>query len=135
VYNVATSINNQGDVVGWACVGSDTNPLTCIEHGFLWTRETGMQDLGIFPGAIANGPPCCNTINNEGEIVGTAIGPNFEDFPFNERALVRRGNTWVDLNTLIPVDSGWYPVCGQGVNDAGEITGFGIVNGIMHHTD
>jgi hypothetical protein len=39
----------------------------------------------------------------------------------------------VDLNTLIiPEDSGWYLVCAQGVNDAGEITGFGMINGEVH---
>jgi len=131
VYNVATTINNRGEVGGWACVGPDTNPVTCIEHAFLWTREKGMQDLGIFPGAIANGPPCCNTISNKGEIVGTAIAAT-PAFPFNEHALVRQGNEWVELNTLIPADSGWYLVCAQGVNDAGEITGFGVLNGYIH---
>jgi probable HAF family extracellular repeat protein len=133
VYNIATSINNRGEVVGWACVGPSTNPATCIEHGFLWTRETGMQDLGIFPGAIATGPPCCNTINNKGEIVGTAIFASpTSSCPLYECAVVRQGNMWVDLNTLIPADSGWYLVCAQGVNDAGEITGFGVINGEVH---
>jgi uncharacterized membrane protein len=37
IYNIATSINDRGDVVGFACVGPDTNPATCIEDAFLWT--------------------------------------------------------------------------------------------------
>jgi probable HAF family extracellular repeat protein len=56
VYNVANSINDRGEVVGFACVGPSTNPATCREDGFLWTKDTGMQDLGRFPGAIATGP-------------------------------------------------------------------------------
>ncbi|HLY17862.1 MAG TPA: hypothetical protein VKR61_11605 [Bryobacteraceae bacterium] len=127
IYNVATSINDRGDVVGWACVGPDTNPATCIEHAFLWTRETGMQDLGLYPGSIANGPPCCHTINNRGQVVGTAIDANF-----NETALVWQGKVPVDLNTLIPPNSGWRLECAQGVNDAGEIVGFGTMNGSTH---
>jgi len=127
IYNIATSINDRGDVVGFACVGGDTNPATCIEDTFLWTKETGMQDLGRFPGAIATGPPCCHTINNNGVIVGISI-----DASFNERAIVWEGKTPVDLNTLIPKDSGWYLVCAQGVNDAGEIVGFGTINGSTH---
>jgi len=133
VYNVATSINDLGEVVGFACAGPDTNPATCIKHGFLWTRETGMQDLGIFPGAIFTGPPITNTINNKGEIVGVAIfATSTLSCPLYECAVVRQGNVWVDLNTLIPADSGWYLVCAQGVNDAGEITGFGVINGEVH---
>lgn len=127
IYNIATSINDRGDVVGFACVGPDTNPATCIEDTFLWTKETGMQDLGRFPGAIATGPPCCHTINNKGVIVGFSL-----DASFNERAIVWLDKVPLDLNTLIPQDSGWYLVCAQGVNDAGEIVGFGTINGSTH---
>jgi len=127
IYNVATSINDRGDVVGWACVGPDTNPATCIEHAFLWSRETGMQDLGLYPGSIANGPPCCHTINNKGQVVGTAIDANY-----NETALVWQGKVPVDLNTLIPQNTGWHLECAQGINDAGEIVGFGTINGSTH---
>jgi len=127
IYNIATSINDRGDVVGFACVGPDTNPATCPEDAFLWTKEAGMQDLGRFPGAIATGPPCCHTINNKGQIVGVSIDANL-----NERAIVWQGKTPVDLNTLIPQNSGWYLVCAQGINDAGEIVGFGMINGSMH---
>jgi probable HAF family extracellular repeat protein len=127
IYNIATSINDRGDVVGFACVGPDTNPATCIEDTFLWTKETGMQDLGRFPGAIATGPCCAHTINNHGVIVGVSI-----DAHSNERAIVFQGKTPVDLNTLIPKDSGWYLVCAQGINDAGQIVGFGTINGSIH---
>jgi probable HAF family extracellular repeat protein len=122
IYNLATSINNRGEVVGFACVGPSTNPLTCIEDGFLWTKQTGMQDLGGFPGAIATGPPCCNTINNRGEIVGFSLDANF-----NSRAIVWRGKTPVDLNTLIPEDSPWYLTASESLNDAGEITGTALL--------
>ena len=86
-----------------------------------------MQDLGRFPGAIATGPPYCHTINNSGVIVGLSI-----DASFNERAIVWQNNVPVDLNTLIPANSGWYLECAQGINDAGEIVGFGTLNGGTH---
>jgi uncharacterized membrane protein len=127
IYNIATSLNDRGDVVGFACVGADTNPATCPEDTFLWTKETGMQDLGRFPGAIATGPPCCHTINNNGVIVGLSV-----DASFNERAIIWLNKVPVDLNTLIPKNSGWYLVCAQGINDAGEIVGFGTINGSTH---
>jgi len=37
-----------------------------------------------------------------------------------------------DLNTLIPKNSGWYLECAQGINDAGDIVGFGTINGSTH---
>jgi probable HAF family extracellular repeat protein len=114
VYNLATSINERGEVVGFAQASDGT------QHGFLWTPQTGMQDLGGFPGAVnGTGPPCCNTINNQGEIVGLSLDANF-----NETALIWQNPGWVDLNTLIPADSPWYLEAAQSVNDAGEITGF-----------
>ncbi|MGO9256288.1 MAG: hypothetical protein ACLQU1_08310 [Bryobacteraceae bacterium] len=121
VYNVATGINSQGEVVGFAQASDGT------QHGFLWTKETGMQDLGGFPGAIATGPPYSRTINNSGEIVGVSIDANF-----NERAIVWQGKVPVDLNTLIPASSGWDLQCAQSINDAGEISGFGMIDGNVH---
>jgi uncharacterized membrane protein len=127
VLNVATSINDRGEVVGFACVGADTNPETCIQDTFLWTKETGMQDLGRFPGSIVTGPCCSHTINNDGVIVGFSL-----DASFNERAIIFHGKTPVDLNTLIPQNSGWYLECAQAINDLGEIMGFGTINGGTH---
>jgi probable HAF family extracellular repeat protein len=50
LYNMATSVNNQGEVVGAA---QSTDGAI---HAFLWTRETGMQDYGAFPGAVVTVP-------------------------------------------------------------------------------
>ncbi len=131
ILNVATSINNQGAVVGFAQFGPlppGTSPLDGVEHGFLWTKETGMQDLGTLPGALATGPPCCHTINNSGQIVGVSI----DAATGNETAVVWQGKTPVDLNTLIAANSGWVLQCAQSINDAGQISGFGTINGVVH---
>ena len=116
VYNLATSINNRGEVVGFAQSSDGT------QHGFLWTKDPGMQDIGGFAGAISTGPICCNTINNHGEIVGLSL-----DASFNTRALVWQGKMPVDLNTLIPADSPWYLQGAHSISDAGEITGYALV--------
>ena len=122
LYNMASSINDRGEVVGAAQSTDGTI------HAFLWTRETGMQDYGAFPGAAVTVPPVVNTINNKGEIVGLAINGTTGA----ETALIWQGKVPVDLNTLIPADSGWYLQCAQGINDAGEISGFGLINGEVH---
>jgi hypothetical protein len=38
----------------------------------------------------------------------------------------------VDLNTLIPNDSGWYLQGALSINDAGEIVGYGLIDGNLH---
>jgi probable HAF family extracellular repeat protein len=56
--NVATSINDRGAVVGASQFTDGTI------HPFLWTRATGIQDLGLPAGDFVSLAPCCNTINN-----------------------------------------------------------------------
>jgi probable HAF family extracellular repeat protein len=115
--NIASSINEWGEVVGTSQSSKDNNI-----HAFLWTKATGMQDYGLFPGSVATVPPCCNTINNRGEMVGFAIDPTG-----NSRALVWQGKTPMDLNDFIPQDSPLYLQASETVNDAGEIAGTAIV--------
>jgi probable HAF family extracellular repeat protein len=121
-FNVATSINNRGEVAGTSLSAKDG-----VVHAFLWTKETGMQDYGAFPGAFLTVPPCCNTLNDRGEMAGFAIDPNG-----NSRALVWVNKVPVDLNTLIPQNSGWYLQAAESVNDDGQIAGYGLIDGNVH---
>ena len=119
---VPSSINNRGDVAGGALAPDGT------VHGFLWTRQTGMQDLGGFPGAFVTAAVCCRTINDNGQIVGFSI----DGTTFASRAIIFEGKVPVDLNTLIPTDSGWYLQSTSSVNNLGEIAGWGTINGNTH---
>jgi probable HAF family extracellular repeat protein len=87
-----------------------------------------MQDLGAFPGAIVTVPPCCHTINDKGDIVGFAL----DGTTFAQTALIWQDNKPVDLNTLIPAHSGWVLQGAFSINNAGEIVGFGLINGETH---
>ena len=51
-FNVATSINNRGEVVG-AAQSEDGSP-----RAFIWTPNKGMQPLGLLPGGVASVAPC-----------------------------------------------------------------------------
>jgi probable HAF family extracellular repeat protein len=120
--NVATSINNRGEVVGTSVSSKDDNI-----HAFLWTKDTGMRDLGTFPGAVLTVPPCCNTINDRGEVVGFSV-----DGGGNSRAVLWQHKVEMDLNTLIPADSPWYLQQASSINDVGQIVGSGLINGNVH---
>lgn len=122
-YNLASSINNRGDVVGGA-----VSPKDGVIHAFLWTKHAGMQDIGAYPGAIVTVPPCCRTINDKGDIVGFAL----DGTTFAQTALIWQDNKPVDLNTLIPAGSGWYLQAADSINNAGEIVGVGLINGETH---
>jgi len=120
--NVADSINDLGEVVG----GSRAKDGTI--HPFLWTRATGMLDLGTFPGAVVTVAGCCNTNNNRGQIVGFSI----DGTTGNSRAFLWQNWHMIDLNTLISPDSGWYLQNASSINDEGEIAGSGLIDGNVH---
>jgi probable HAF family extracellular repeat protein len=112
--NVAGSINNLSQVVGTSPFSDGTI------HTFLWTRTTGMQDLGTFPGAVVTVAPCCHTINDNGQVAGFSI-----DAVGNMRAFLWRNGVMSDLNALIP-DSPLYLLAASSINDTGEIAGYGV---------
>jgi probable HAF family extracellular repeat protein len=120
--NVADAINDRGEVVGASQFTDGTI------HPFRWTKRTGMQDLGIFPGAVVTLPPCCHTINNKGEVVGFSI----DGTTGNMRAVLWQNSGPIDLNTLIPAGSPWYLQAASSINDAGQIVGWGTINGNTH---
>jgi probable HAF family extracellular repeat protein len=122
--NIAGSINNRGEVAG-----SAQSPKDGTIHTFLWTRQTKIQDYGAFPGAIATFPGCCHTINDSGQIVGTALFPDF-----STRALIWVGKQPNDLNNFVQGRSPFVQLVGAfSINDAGEIACGGITpTGELH---
>jgi hypothetical protein len=48
------------------------------------------------------------------------------------RALLWEDNAPIDLNTLMPAGSPWYLQTASSINDAGEIVGWGAINGEVH---
>jgi probable HAF family extracellular repeat protein len=111
--NTAFKINNRGQVVGH--MGRADGPA----HAYLWSKETGMQDLGTLPGdftSVALG------INEDGDIVGISL-----DAEFNPRAYVRLdGGMMVDLNSLIPADSPLFLFDAPSINSRKEIIGIAV---------
>ena len=124
--NGASSINNQGEVVGVA-----QSPTDGTIHAFFWTRKTGMLDYGAFPGAVATVVGCCHTNNDRGEIVGFTVEPAN---PYFGRAILWQGTQPKDLNAFVRDPGPFIQLTGAfSINDSGEIVCQGVTNtGELH---
>jgi probable HAF family extracellular repeat protein len=113
----ANAINNNGQVVGFGqTAAGDT-------HAFFW--ESGsISDLGAldddeFSGAF--------DINQKGQIVGFS-GASITDVTTSHAVLWEEG-VMIELQTQIPADSGWTLLAALGINERGQISGYGIHDG------
>jgi len=111
--NLAIGLNNLGHVVGTSDVRGDK-----ASHAFLWTRETGMKDLGTLPGDLLSGGV---SVNDNDEVVGISLDANF-----NPRAYHWQNGVMKDLNTLIPANSGLFLLSASSINSSGEIVGAAV---------
>jgi probable HAF family extracellular repeat protein len=114
-YGFADGENDRGEVVGGTC-----DPQTC--HALLW-RKTGAKWEKTTLGTIA-GFGFAGLINNSGQVIGA-----WGNGPF----LWEDGGPMVDMNTLVPPNSGIQLVEAQQINDRGEIAVQGTdVSGNQH---
>jgi probable HAF family extracellular repeat protein len=124
--NVAAAINDQGQVVG-----SSDLPGDRTNAAFLWTKATGMQNIGTLGTDKSGLPGPLGGINNVGQVVGQSCSGY--GGTGNCRAFLWQNNVMTDLNTLTPADSPLYLVVGFGINDAGAIAGLGVTGtGQLH---
>lgn len=116
VYSTALAINATGTVVGSSAVAGGG-------HAFLWTAAGGMVDLGDLAGG--NPASAALDINDGGDIVGMGTTTGNAN-----RALLWRGGQMIDLSLLPEVQAaGWLLDSAAGINNAGQITGFGWHDG------
>ena len=111
----AHAINNEGQVVGYSDLRGNAS-----FHAFLWTRATGMQDLGTLSGDLNS---LANALNDAGDVVGVSLDANF-----NPRAFLWENGTMRDLNALIPADSPLQLLLACGINSSGQIVGLGVTS-------
>jgi probable HAF family extracellular repeat protein len=113
-YSQATAVNGNGQIVGVAAFSDSTGHAVLYSNG-VWT------DLGEFPGSLTTE---ATGINLSGQIVGTAFFPQqsyHPPIPGKHVAVIVRNDVLVDLNTLIPSNSGLTVTDAIGINDSGQI--------------
>jgi probable HAF family extracellular repeat protein len=112
----ATAINDLGQIVG-----SSYSKALGTTHATYFTDQA-VIDLGTLGGFSE-----ASAVNNLGQVVGDSAGVGF--------LTDLHGGPMVDLNTLIPPDSGWIRLFeANGINDAGQIVGSGQLpgNDVIH---
>ncbi len=119
----ALAINNLGQVVG----DSRTSNTT---HAFIWDETSGIRDLGTLEYCPAETDQSnAYDINIFGHVVGRSCARSVERPQGVNAVLWVENNVIIDLNTLIPADSGWVLEIAYAINDSGQIVGSGTLNG------
>lgn len=114
-----TGLTENGHVSGASLTSNDETI-----HAVLW-RNLKIKDLGTVPGDACS---FAWGLNSKDQVVGISL-PEPCDFSV-ARAFLWENGSMVDLNTLIPPNSGLQLVYAEAINDAGEIVGIGVPPGI-----
>lgn len=117
------AVNNTGQVTGTSYTATYPDN-SAFKHAFLYANGV-MKDLGTLGGTFSWG----YGINSVGQVVGNAT-----DSSGASRAFLYSLTTgMVDLNTLLPDNSGWRLLSANAISDKGQVTGFGLLNGVGTH--
>ena len=120
---VTPGLNNAGSMVGYAH-NADFSETRAV----FWASSASPAVIFSTTGEFSNGT--AEGISDKGQIVGTAYNSDGSD----THAFMWPSSTspGIDLNTVIPPDSGWELGVARSINNRGEITGAGILNGAFH---
>jgi probable HAF family extracellular repeat protein len=112
------AINDKSQITGWEQFDAGGS------HAFLWSNGnlTDLGGLGVDESGYISTYP--TALNNNGQVVGNSsyseggVAKGFHAFIYQNKILT-------DLNTLLPLGSGWVLENALAINDKGQITVYG----------
>lgn len=113
----ATSINEVGQAVGWARTGrGDRRPfIVDVRDG------EGMVEVYV---------PSYDAQAHDVDDDGTVVGEYVLGDGVTSKAFMVRGGEFARLDSLLTPGTGWDLVRARGVNNLGQVTGFGLLDGV-----
>jgi probable HAF family extracellular repeat protein len=124
----AVRINARGQIAGGSDTGERHSDYTLISHATLWDGGKA-KDLGSVPGFSDS---YAADLNNKGDVVGLILREAPVRAEAGQRAFLYRNGRMVNLNDMIPKSSGWLLLNATGINDRGQIVGWGLLRGKQH---
>ena len=131
--SIGRGVSTTGDVVGYS--NSPTMPnfvYSFASKAFLNLNLSNLQVIPWTVNAYGLSPFQYYGINNQNQVVGTFMSGDYKNWGGISHAFLASltpgalGYGGLDLNTLLPPNSGWILTSATGINDAGQIVGFGI---------
>jgi probable HAF family extracellular repeat protein len=130
----AVAINDDGDLVGSMAAGGGET------HGFVWRDldNDGKKDPNelVDLGTLGGSKSWAFGLNTKGQVVGNSWIATLDNTAFLWKDANRNGHTdpgdMLDLNTLLPANSGWYLTQAYDINEKGQIVGNGTIGGEQH---
>ncbi len=128
-YSTALAISRDGDVAGEANVATVSGCCNDTYHAVLWSDGAIVDLHAWLPAELATVRHSRATdVNSDGGIVGHVSG--FFGFPtIDGRAVLWHDGHAHDLNDFLPPDSGWVLRSAEGINERGQIVGYGTFQG------
>jgi probable HAF family extracellular repeat protein len=121
---VATRVARSGRAPIVVGMGERAGDLSGHGHALLW-NGSALTDLGFLPDSQFSKPL---SVNAQLQVVGVSGGAE-QHHGMPVRAFLWEDGTMIDLNSLLPPNSGWMLSDAQDINDVGEIVGTGLRNG------
>jgi probable HAF family extracellular repeat protein len=125
--STAAGINQRGRVTGITYVEPVHGAF--LSNPYVYTRHQGLDDIATDAGCPAGWYSLGGgaAINDHNQVVGYAGCLNIQRLQsFDYPAVWTRRQGWQYLKDLIPPDSGWTLISASGINDRGQIVGYGM---------
>jgi probable HAF family extracellular repeat protein len=113
-YSYGMAINSAGAIAGSAQTSQG------FMKAFLWNGGQ-LKDLGTLGGSQSYAYGLNGT--------GTVVGTSWNTGNLAMHGFLYTGGVMIDLNQLLPLNSGWTIDAAYGINDSGAIVGTGTLNG------
>ncbi len=114
-------INSSGVVAGYSNSSASGSNWIAVA----WDPSKKIHSLGTLPDGTSSAG---NGINDSNQIVGFSSTATST----SDAMIWTQKGGMKDLNNLIPPNSGWVLVLANSINNLGQITGYGTINGENH---